>query len=74
MGKTKQSGSITEAQYKTSLACSLYEVILEKAAKECSPVLIDLISLACDLNHQTDIFLRERCGNISSLKEINIEE
>ena len=40
------------AEYQAGLACSLYEVILEKAVKECSPQLLDLISLACDINQQ----------------------
>ncbi|MGL9725157.1 hypothetical protein [Sodalis sp. (in: enterobacteria)] len=41
------------AAYRASVACSLYEVILDKANDEkSSPVLIDLISLACDLNSE----------------------
>ncbi|MGG2141612.1 hypothetical protein [Symbiopectobacterium sp. RP] len=41
------------AAYRVSVACSLYEVILDKANDEkSSPVPIDLISLACDLNSE----------------------
>ncbi|WP_440863243.1 hypothetical protein [Symbiopectobacterium purcellii] len=41
------------AAYRASVACSLYEVILDKANDEkSSPVLIDLISLACDINFE----------------------
>lgn len=41
------------AAYRASLACSLYEVILDKANDEkSSPVLIDLISLVCDINFE----------------------
>ncbi|MGX8942229.1 hypothetical protein ACWWJF_20260 [Symbiopectobacterium sp. Eva_TO] len=39
------------AAFRASAACSLYEVILDKANDEkVSPVLIDLLSIACDLN------------------------
>lgn len=45
--------TLDTAAYRASVACSLYEVILDKANDEkASPVLIDLISLACDLNSE----------------------
>lgn len=41
------------AAYRASLACSLYEVILEKIdEEEVSKTLIDLISLVCDINFE----------------------
>ncbi|AOF13180.1 Uncharacterised protein [Yersinia enterocolitica] len=42
------------ALYRTGLACSLYETILEKASDECSKQLLDLISLACDINSEVN--------------------
>nr|DAL17462.1 MAG TPA_asm: hypothetical protein [Caudoviricetes sp.] len=44
--------SIDSAEYKSALATSLWEVILEKANEECSPQLIDLLCMACDINHE----------------------
>lgn len=44
--------SLDQAEYKSGLACSLWEAILDKACKECSPVLVDLLSLACDINQE----------------------
>ncbi|WP_413482150.1 hypothetical protein [Morganella psychrotolerans] len=38
------------AAYKGQQASSLYSVILEQADTECSSELLDLISIACDLN------------------------
>ncbi|MFN1148230.1 hypothetical protein [Serratia liquefaciens] len=40
------------AEYRSGLACSLYETILDKAGDECSKQLLDLICLACDINHE----------------------
>lgn len=40
------------AAYKARLVTSLYSVILERASGECSPDLLNLISIACDLNQQ----------------------
>ncbi|MGX8942078.1 hypothetical protein ACWWJF_19270 [Symbiopectobacterium sp. Eva_TO] len=43
--------SLDTAAYRASAACSLYEVIIDKANDEkVSPVLIDLLSIECDLN------------------------
>lgn len=53
---------IFKAEHKADQACMLWEVILEKAASECSPVLIGLLGIACDLNHgiYSDLsFIRE---------------
>lgn len=44
--------TLDKAEYKSGLAYSLWEVIRYKACKECSPVLVDLLSLACDINHE----------------------
>lgn len=38
------------AAYKAQQASSLFTVILEQAANECSSELLDLISIVCDLN------------------------
>ncbi|MEX9874025.1 hypothetical protein AB7X03_11145 [Providencia rettgeri] len=38
------------ATYKAQQCSSLFTVILEQAANECSKELLDLISIACDLN------------------------
>ncbi|HEI8512305.1 TPA: hypothetical protein SLE25_000660 [Morganella morganii] len=43
---------IDTAKHKASLVSSLYCVILEQAASECSSDLLNLISIACDLNQQ----------------------
>lgn len=50
------------AEYRTGLACSLYETIMEKACNECSPQLIDLISLACDINQEVHRSLMAATG------------
>ncbi|HBK3067001.1 TPA: hypothetical protein LG184_003172 [Citrobacter freundii] len=44
--------SLDQAEYKSALAASLYEVILEKATAECSEAMINLLSIACDFNHE----------------------
>lgn len=44
--------SIECAEFKSAMAASLWEVILEKANEECSPQLIDLLCMACDINHE----------------------
>ncbi|HAY4755325.1 TPA: hypothetical protein J0A11_002537 [Escherichia coli] len=44
--------SLDQAEYKSALAASLFETILEKACAECSETLLNHISLACDLNHE----------------------
>ncbi|HHA1513009.1 TPA: hypothetical protein ACOEFW_002417 [Enterobacter hormaechei subsp. xiangfangensis] len=44
--------SIDQAEYKSALAASLYETILEKASTECSETLLNLISIACDFNQE----------------------
>ncbi|RSB63038.1 hypothetical protein EGT71_08845 [Atlantibacter subterranea] len=43
---------LEQAEYKSALAASLYETILEKASVECSETLLNLISIACDLNQE----------------------
>lgn len=50
---------IDTAKYKASLVISLYCVILGQAANECSPDLLNLISIACDLNQQISQSLRD---------------
>lgn len=44
--------SLDQAEYKSALAESLYEVILEKATAECSEAMINLLYIACDFNHE----------------------
>lgn len=44
--------SLDAAAYKAQQISSLHTVILEQAAKECSRELLDLISIACDLNEE----------------------
>lgn len=44
--------TLDQAEYKSGLVSSLWEVILDQANKECSPVLVDLLSIACDFNHE----------------------
>lgn len=44
--------SLDQAEYKSALAASLFETILEKADAECSETLLNHILLACDLNHE----------------------
>ena len=43
---------LEQAEYKSALAASLFETILEKASAECSETLLNRISLACDLNQE----------------------
>ncbi|RAW91610.1 hypothetical protein CKY04_24020 [Photorhabdus sp. S8-52] len=44
---------LDDAKYRSGLACSLYEVIMDTADKEkCSSTLTDLIALACDINYE----------------------
>ncbi|AFH95288.1 hypothetical protein ACU7RR_004234 [Providencia stuartii] len=40
------------ATYKAQQCNSLFTVILEQASNECSKELLDLISIACDLNEE----------------------
>lgn len=47
-----KSITLEQAEYKSALACSLWEVILEKANDECSPVLTNLLCMACDINYE----------------------
>lgn len=51
---------IDTARYKADLVSSLYSVILDQASGECSPDLLNLISMACDLNQQISQSLREK--------------
>ncbi|SAI32781.1 Uncharacterised protein [Enterobacter hormaechei] len=44
--------SLDQAEYKSALAASLFETILEKACAECSETLLNHISLECDLNQE----------------------
>lgn len=61
MGKftARQPITLESAAYKASIAASLYEVILEKAGDECSQQLMDLLSIACDFNHEIGLSLKE---------------
>ncbi|GBE70569.1 hypothetical protein [Enterobacter hormaechei] len=43
---------LEQAEYKSALAASLFETILEKASAECSETLLNHISLAYDLNQE----------------------
>ncbi|MBF2749015.1 hypothetical protein ISN41_13060 [Enterobacter bugandensis] len=54
--------SIERAEYKSAMAASLWEVILEKANEECSPQLIDLLCMACDINHEIHQALAAELG------------
>lgn len=44
--------SLDQAEYKSALAASLFETILEKASAERSETLLNLISIACDFNQE----------------------
>ncbi|EPK1678798.1 TPA: hypothetical protein SBQ34_001853 [Raoultella ornithinolytica] len=55
--------SLDQAEYKSALAASLYETILEKACAECSETLLNHISLACDLNQEIHQALIAVTGN-----------
>ncbi|TDB44020.1 hypothetical protein [Photorhabdus luminescens] len=45
--------TLDDAKYRSGLAISLYEVIIDIAAKEeCSSTLADLVTLACDINFE----------------------
>lgn len=54
--------SLEQCEYKSALASSLYEIIMEKACDECSPTLINLISLACDINQEIHVALKSETG------------
>ena len=56
---TRKPITLESAAYKSSLAESLYEVILEKACDECSQQLLDLISIVCDFNAEISRSLKE---------------
>ena len=43
---------LEQAEYKSALAASLFETILEKACAECSETLLNHIARACDLNQE----------------------
>ncbi|WP_387692798.1 hypothetical protein [Photorhabdus sp. RM71S] len=52
--------TLDDAKYRPGLAMSLYEIIMNMAAKEeCSGELRDLIALACDINHEINRSLKE---------------
>jgi hypothetical protein len=56
--------SLDVAAYRAGLNCSLFEVILDAAFKEgVSPVLMDLISIACDTNNEIRRSLDREVGN-----------
>lgn len=55
--------SLDQVEYKSALAASLYETILEKACAECSETLLNHISLACDLNQEIHQALIAVTGN-----------
>ncbi|MGV8002856.1 hypothetical protein QPK14_12300 [Photorhabdus temperata subsp. temperata] len=51
--------TLDDAKYRSGLACSLYEVIINMANKEeCSSTLTDLINLACDINYEVSRSLK----------------
>jgi hypothetical protein len=50
---------LDQAEYRSGLGCSLWSTILEKAAGECSQDLFNLLSLACDINHETHVSLAD---------------
>lgn len=54
--------SLDQAEYKSALASSLYETILEKASAECSETLLNLISIACDFNQEIHLALVAELG------------
>ncbi|WFQ78586.1 hypothetical protein PXH59_12810 [Xenorhabdus sp. SF857] len=41
-----------QSSFRAGLCTSLYEIILEQASQHCSEELHDLLSLACDINHE----------------------
>lgn len=53
---------LDQAEYHAELATSLFEVIMDKACEECSPQLLHLISLACDINFEVYRALRADGG------------
>jgi hypothetical protein len=53
---------LDQAEYQAELATSLYEVIMDKACQECSPQLLHLISLACDINYEVHRALKADAG------------
>jgi len=56
--------SLDNAAYKASITSSLFEVIIDMASKEnVSPVLLDLISIACDTNNEILHSLDKEVGN-----------
>ncbi|CDH00290.1 hypothetical protein [Xenorhabdus bovienii] len=48
----RKSDPLDQASFRAGLCTSLYEVILEQASQHCSEELHDLLSLACDINHE----------------------
>ena len=54
--------SLEQCEYKSALASSLYEIIMEKAAVECSVSLLNLISIACDFNQEIHSSLISELG------------
>lgn len=50
--------TLDRAEYRTGQACSLFETIMDMAGDECSQQLLDLISMACDINHETHLALK----------------
>lgn len=44
--------TLDQAEYKSALAASLFETIMDKACAECSDTLLNLISIACDFNQE----------------------
>ncbi|PQQ23688.1 hypothetical protein [Photorhabdus hindustanensis] len=49
----RKSINLDDAKYRSGLAISLYEIIMNMAAKEeCSNTLADLVALACDINSE----------------------
>ncbi|WP_167336744.1 hypothetical protein [Xenorhabdus khoisanae] len=48
----RESDPLGQSSFRAGLCTSLYEVILEQASQHCSEELHDLLSLACDINHE----------------------
>ncbi|HEY0209508.1 hypothetical protein [Acerihabitans sp.] len=56
--------SLDDAAYKAGITSSLFEVIMNMASDEkVSPVLFDLISIACDTNNEIRYSLDKEVGN-----------
>ncbi|HDL7797757.1 TPA: hypothetical protein PXP53_000690 [Yersinia enterocolitica] len=57
--------SIEQVEYKLGLVSSLWEFILARTGSECSPGTLNLLSLACDINH-------EACQSLSATSAMEV--